>query len=82
MSKTIGKGVPTSATPGIPGQEYYDIETGKSYICTAVNYNPDEIIGEIAGSCVWEEEISSLPDTVATKAYVDEMLGVIENGTY
>lgn len=55
MSKIIGTGAPTSTTPGIVGQEYYDKITKKSYICTDADYEPGDRVGEIDGTYVWEE---------------------------
>lgn len=57
MSKIIGKRPPTEKTPGILGQEYIDSTTGKTYVCTHVNYGAvnDEPAGEIEGRYTWEE---------------------------
>ena len=57
MSKIIGKRPPTEKTPGILGQEYIDSTTGKTYVCTYVNYGAvnDEPAGEIEGRYTWVE---------------------------
>lgn len=41
----------------------------------------DKPFGEVNGEIITLDE-KYLPDTIATKTYVDEVLGVIENGTY
>lgn len=84
MSKIIGKRPPTEKTPGILGQEYIDSTTGKTYVCTHVNYGAvnDEPAGEIEGRYTWVEGSGGIsdPKDIPDMYYEDEgKIFIIEN---
>lgn len=62
MPKIIGHGAPTSSTPGVLGQEYFDKDAKKVYTCVGVELLPSTVVGDIRGEFEWAVIGGGIPE--------------------
>lgn len=53
MPKIIGNGAPTSSTPAVLGQEYFDKDSKQVYTCINVTHKQTSITGEMDVETEW-----------------------------
>lgn len=89
-----GKGAPTETTEGAVGCMYMDTDTGALYKCTAVDdglyiwQTSEGGGGGVANAVLYtkqsltEKQKAQARENIGVEAYINQQLGVIENGSY